>query len=79
MSSKAANDRQVGGNHYQTMTIQHWDFVAANDLDYFQGVITKYICRWKKKGGIEDLEKAKHYLEKYLEIERAKQQLHGSL
>lgn len=68
-----ANDRQVGGHHYQQEgAIQHWDFVASNNLDYFQGQITKYIARWRKKNGIQDLEKAKHFLEKYIEVEKAK-------
>jgi len=62
----SANDRQVGGSHYAG-EIQHWDFVIANDLDYFQGQITKYVTRWKKKNGVKDLEKAQHFLEKYLE------------
>lgn len=62
-----ANGRQVGGSHYAA-PIQHWDYVAANDLDYFQGQITKYVVRWRKKGGIQDLEKARHFLDKYVEL-----------
>ena len=66
----SANDRQVAGNHYRNYdsTIQHWDFAAAQNLDYFQGQITKYVCRWKDKNGIEDLQKARHFLDKYIEI-----------
>jgi hypothetical protein len=64
-----ANNRQVGGEHYQT-PIQHWDYVVANNLDYFQGQITKYITRWNKKNGISDLYKAQHFLDKYIEIAR---------
>lgn len=67
MSTTEANDVQVGGHHYLT-PIQHWDFVAANDLDYFQGQITKYVTRWKKKNGIDDLYKARHFLQKYIEL-----------
>lgn len=67
MSITKANDSQVGGHHYRT-SIQHWDFVAANDLDYFQGQITKYVTRWKKKNGIDDLYKARHFLQKYIEL-----------
>lgn len=63
----AANERQVGGNHYVS-EIQHWDWVAENQLDYFQGQITKYVARWKKKNGVKDLQKAQHFLEKYLEL-----------
>jgi hypothetical protein len=65
-----ANGRQVDGKHYGS-TIQHWDYVVANDLDYFQGQITKYVTRWKKKNGVADLEKAQHFLEKYLEVVKA--------
>ena len=63
----SANEKQVGGSHYRS-DIQHWDYVVANDLDYFQGQITKYVTRWKKKNGLKDLLKAQHFLEKYIEI-----------
>tara|TARA_R110000803_G_scaffold6755_8_gene21786 strand:+ start:9342 stop:9674 length:333 start_codon:yes stop_codon:yes gene_type:complete len=66
-----ANDKQVGGDHYKTK-IQHWDFAASNNMDYFQGQITKYVTRWKNKNGYEDLEKAKHFLDKYMELEGVK-------
>jgi hypothetical protein len=69
-----ANDRQVGGSHYKGdgEKTEHWDFVAQWQLDYFQGLITKYVVRWKLKGGIQDLEKALHTLDKYIELEKAK-------
>lgn len=68
-----ANDIQVGGLHYRTH-IQHWDYVAANNLDYFQGQITKYVTRWKHKNGMQDLLKAKHFLDKYIELQGAAQE-----
>jgi hypothetical protein len=74
----SANDKQVAGNHYAA-PIQHWDYVVANELDYFQAQITKYVTRWKKKNGLVDLQKAQHFLEKYIEIaepvEKAEQQM----
>lgn len=63
----SANDTQVAGQHYRS-SIQHWDYVVANDLDYFQAQITKYVTRWKKKNGRADLLKAQHFLAKYLEV-----------
>lgn len=63
----SSNDKQVGGEHYKS-PIQHWDYVVANDLDYFQAQITKYVTRWKKKNGVQDLLKAQHFLEKYIEL-----------
>lgn len=66
-----ANSRQVGGDHYLSV-VQCWDFIASNNLDFFQGCVIKYVTRWKKKGGIEDLKKAQHYLQKYIELEEIK-------
>jgi hypothetical protein len=68
-----ANDHQVGGDHYAA-SHQHWDWVAANGLDYFQGQITKYVYRCWKKNGLEDLLKARHFLDKYIELNTPKQE-----
>jgi hypothetical protein len=62
----SANDRQVSGSHYQT-EIQPWDFIVANNLNYLEGNIIKYVCRYKDKNGIVDLHKAQHYLHKLIE------------
>ena len=66
------NKKQVGGEHYKGVDQEHWDWVHANELDYFQGQITKYVYRWKSKNGMEDLRKAHHFLEKYIELESEK-------
>ena len=63
-----ANDRQVDGGHYQGTELQHWDLVPMYEWDYFQAMIIKYVMRHKKKNGMVDLEKAKHFLEKYMEV-----------
>ena len=63
-----ANEQQVGGGHYATKPIQPWDFIVANNLGYLEGNVVKYISRWKDKGGIEDLKKAQHYLQKLIEM-----------
>ena len=58
-------------SHYQKGTIQVWDFIADQNLDYFQGNVIKYVCRAGTKDGesdIDDLLKAKAYIEKKLEI-----------
>lgn len=65
-----ANAKQEGGTHYaKHEALQHWDVVAHFGLDYFQGQITKYVLRWKDKGGVQDLRKAAHFLEKYIELQ----------
>jgi hypothetical protein len=63
-----ANEQQVGGAHYAIKAIQPWDFIIANNIGYLEGNIIKYISRWKDKGGIEDLKKAQHYLQKLIEV-----------
>lgn len=63
-----ANKTQVGGTHYQT-EYQHWDFVNDLDIPYIIANAIKYIARYKSKNGIEDLEKAKHYLQKAIELD----------
>jgi hypothetical protein len=63
--------KQVGGSHYRDMVIQPIDFIIKNNLEYCEGNVIKYISRYKKKNGLEDLEKARHYIE--ILIERYKQ------
>lgn len=68
-----ANDAQVGGTHYQRarglcphcgQEIQHWDLYA--NQPYLIGQITKYVTR--EKNGLQDLEKAAHFLQKLVEV-----------
>lgn len=58
------NKKQVGGKHYNQVEVQHWDLVILNKLPYLEAQITKYVTRWKKKHGAQDIEKSIHYLEK---------------
>jgi len=62
-----ANDMQVAGDHYRT-GYQHWDFVADICLCYFDAQVIKYVSRWRKKNGVQDLQKARHVLLKTAEI-----------
>lgn len=65
---KTANDRQVGGDHYHRYgSLQPWDVIDHFKLDYFTGNAVKYLLRWRHKGGVEDIRKALHYMEKLLE------------
>lgn len=62
-----ANKTQVGGLHYKGADMEHWDLVLALGLGYFEGQATKYVMRWRKKNGVEDLKKSVHYLQKLRE------------
>lgn len=65
-----ANAIQYGGTHYKNKAVQPWDYIAANNLGYFEGNVVKYVSRWRDKGGIDDLHKARHYLDKLIELAR---------
>jgi hypothetical protein len=71
----SANDSQVGGTHYKNNAVQPWDYIIANDLPYLEGNIVKYITRWRKKGGIDDLRKVQHYTQKLIEVETKKEEM----
>lgn len=64
----SANDKQEGGRHYKKFAYQPWDVVLDWQLGYLDGTALKYIARWKDKGGIEDIKKAIHFLEKLVEV-----------
>lgn len=62
-------DVQVGGGHYKALPIQPVEYNMKNGLNYCQGSVVKYITRYKEKGGVEDLKKAKHFIDLLIELE----------
>ncbi len=66
-----ANERQVGGKHYKKGGEEHWDRQwRLYGRGYFVGCITKYVERYHEKSGVQDLQKAQHFLEKLIELEQ---------
>jgi hypothetical protein len=61
--------RQVGGGHYNSLKIQPIEYIHANGIPFAEGSVIKYVTRWREKGGLADLEKAKHFLELLIELE----------
>ena len=59
--------KQVGGNHYRKYKMQPSQFVTENKLLYPEGCVIKYVIRHQDKGGKQDLEKAKHYIDMIIE------------
>lgn len=49
--------------HYTEGEIEPLDYIIANDLNFIEGNIIKYVTRYKYKNGLEDLKKARHYLD----------------
>ena len=62
------NETQIGGDHYKVGGEEHWDRAWRLDFDCFQYIITKWVERHKEKGGLQDLEKARHALDKYIKV-----------
>lgn len=59
--------KQVGGEHYNKHgNIQPWDIIDNYGLNFYEGNALKYLLR-SKGDRVEDLEKAKHYIEKEIE------------
>lgn len=67
------DEKQVGGTHYKMPNPdqEHWNLVTAHGWDYFTAQVIKYVMRWKSKGGVDDLKKAQHFLEKLIELQMA--------
>lgn len=70
----SARNEQVGGTHYKSKAIQPWDAMAVwmtpeAFKGFLRGNAIKYLARCDDKGGVEDLRKARHYLDKLIELE----------
>lgn len=61
--------RQVGGDHYKKLKIQPMEYSMANKLDACQHTVVKYVTRFRDKGGLQDLEKAKHAIDLLIQHE----------
>ena len=69
----SALKEQVGGDHYSKLAIQPVEYINANHLTYLQGNVIKYTTRYKDKGTpIQDLQKARHYIDMLIELEEGK-------
>ncbi len=64
-----ALDRQEGGDHYKKLAIQPIEYCHRNNLGTCESFVVKYVTRWRDKGGIEDLKKARHTLDLLIEME----------
>lgn len=63
-----ARQKQVGGNHYTGYKIQPVEFITVNKIGFIEGNVIKYLLRFKEKNGLQDLDKAIHYIELLKEL-----------
>ena len=66
---KKPTDPQVGGNHYQKYKIPPVEFIMKNNVPYVEGNVIKYVMRFRDKNGLEDLLKARQYLDMLIAAE----------
>lgn len=71
-SRASAKVTQIGGDHYRTMAIQPVEYIMENGLGFVEGCVIKYVSRWRVKNGVEDLRKARHFLDLLIEHEENK-------
>lgn len=60
---------QEGGDYYKKQKIQPVVYCHANGIPFMEGCVIKYVTRWRDKGGIADLRKARHFLDMLIELE----------
>ena len=65
----SAFDQQEGGTHYKKFAIQPTEFIQKNNLGWCEGNIIKYTTRHNFKNGLEDLKKARHYIDLLIEMQ----------
>ena len=61
-------DKQVGGDHCKNCTIQPVVYIESNKLGFLMGNVVKYVTRYSVNSNVQDLEKAKHYIELQLQL-----------
>ena len=62
----AEEKNNINPDHYGNSGIDVIDFCQANNLDFMQGNVIKYITRYRKKNGLEDVRKAVEYINRIL-------------
>jgi|TARA_B100000214_G_C23416152_1_gene378316 hypothetical protein len=67
-----ADKNPADPKHYNQLEIQPRDYITKNKLDYNEGNVVKYVTRWRNKNGLEDLLKAKNYLDYLIKAEKEK-------
>ena len=65
----SALDQQIQGTHYKKYSIQPVEYLFSNNIPFIEGSIIKYVTRWRDKGGVKDLEKARHFIDLLIELE----------
>ena len=61
----------IGGQHYKGFVMQPAEYAYWNNLGFCEASVVKYVTRWRQKGGVEDLKKARHFIEMLIQLAQA--------
>jgi hypothetical protein len=75
----SASNMQYGGVHYLRMKIQPWDYILANEIGFMEGCVISYVSRWRFKGGVLDLLKARHHLDRLIQHAQEQNETGGQM
>ncbi len=56
-------------SHYKQLCIEPLEYIYRNNIAFVEGCIIKYVSRWRHKNGIDDLKKARSYLDYLIQQE----------
>jgi len=70
LNGRLEKEEVTNPKHYNELKSEPLDYIIANELDFLEGNIVKYVSRYTYKGGVNDLLKARTYLEKLIEREK---------
>jgi len=67
MEGDTLMSNNISPSYYQKGSIEVTDYITSNEMSFIEGNIIKYVTRYKDKSGIQDLRKARWYLDKLIE------------
>ena len=69
MEGDTLMSNNISPSYYQKGSIEVTDYITSNEMSFIEGNIIKYVTRYKDKSGIQDLRKARWYLDKLIETQ----------
>jgi len=69
MEGDTLMSNNISPSYYQKGSVEVTDYITSNEMSFIEGNIIKYVTRYKDKSGIQDLRKARWYLDKLIETQ----------
>ena len=69
MEGDTLMSNNISPSYYQKGSVEVTDYITSNEMSFIEGNIIKYVTRYKEKSGIQDLRKARWYLDKLIQTQ----------